>query len=886
MRELTELFQSICVPTQNEPRPSAEEISQYLHDLAKRLKIEVNVEEGKRLDNRYTVSRTLGQGSMARTYLARDEVSDEIFALKQFLNPSSSAVEQAKNEFKVLCKLQHYNLPRVYEVFPPTNDVHVKMGYIPGPTLQEMEKELPWTLEKWWNFAQGLMSAVEELEKYGILHRDIKPANIILHQEDQHPVLIDFGFAIPVDTEKSLAGTPLYLPPEAFTSPKPPVSSDRYATAVVLFKTLTGFLPFADNSNGKERILQIPLEVSSPKIYRLAEVLLKALSNNSEERFRSAGELREQLQNIVLAPERIPEEQKQRQRLQINPWVDDLRSLYHNSQTGNENNRGLDTDFVRKTYVETALDRELLPTLFQALPQVVFLSGNPGDGKTAFLEQVRIHLEDLGAEQVFADASGWEWRYKNHIFRSCYDASESNQGQSADEQLTQKLSGLEGNLHPEQSLTVLIAINDGRLLDFFARYRQRFGWLASQISLRKSEQLERDVWLIDLKKRSFVALPGSDELAIFQDVLQVLLEIDQWQICQECAAKELCPIRQNVQRLNRANISHRLERLFLLAHLRKQRHITMRDLRSAIAYIVTGNLGCADVHQIFEDESKQASLTNYAYWQLIFASEEGRRADSLLSDFVLLDPGRFAHPRLDRFLHFYQGEEYKGKRLLLFRNKIDLSRQRFLSEREWIAAFKRRLYFEMPTEIEGSLSLPKLNWERLLPYNHANTFFNALRGKEDFEALKNQLALGLLRSNEGVAGISTKEQLSITVESSEEHQLIVLKQFPLSEFHLQIDQSQTSEGIEFIPEILIFEHHTGTPRLEITLDLFELLMRLSQGLQAGVPEYIPLLEDLKMFKSALLLQETRDLVLIENKQKIHYITQRNGKIVRSDVPLD
>jgi serine/threonine protein kinase len=58
--------------------------------------------------------------------------------------------------------------------------------------------------------------------------------------------LIDFGFVTPVDMEKSLAGTLHYLPPEAFTSSKPPMSSDRYATAVVLFKTLTGQLPFED----------------------------------------------------------------------------------------------------------------------------------------------------------------------------------------------------------------------------------------------------------------------------------------------------------------------------------------------------------------------------------------------------------------------------------------------------------------------------------------------------------------------------------------------------------------------------------------------------------------------------------------------------------------
>ncbi|QBD82561.1 hypothetical protein EPA93_43970 [Ktedonosporobacter rubrisoli] len=887
IQELTECLQAICGTEQYEERPRASEVAQTLRDLSKRLKIEASIQEKKRLDNRYIVHSILGQGSTARTYLAFDEISDEWFALKQFLNPSSAAAEQAKNEFKALCKLQHPNLPRIYEISPLTNDVHIKMSRIPGPTLQEVEQELPWSIDKWWNFALGLMSAVEELEKHNILHRDIKPSNIILHEDDQRPVLIDFGFAIPTNVEKSLAGTLHYLPPEAFTSSRPPASSDRYATAVVLFKTLTGQLPFKETSHGYERSLGIPTDVTNPIRLRLAETLLKALANNPEERFTSTKELREHLQTILLAPEivTVPPEQTQASSLLVNPWVNKLRSLYRNSLLGNENNRGLDNDFVRDTYVDTGLDSELLPLLFKVKPRVIFLSGNPGDGKTAFLERVRQHISQSGGKEVKSDKSGWEWHYQGHVYRSCYDASEANRGQSADEQLSQKLAGLEGEEQATIPLTVLVAINDGRLLDFFSRYRQRFGWLSRQLSVKGPELKDRPAWLIDLKKRAFVALPESDGLSIFQEILLSLLDIDNWQICQGCSAKAICPIRKNIQKLNKANTTHRLEQLFLLTHLRRQQHITMRDLRSAIAYIATGDLGCSDVHQIYQGGSNLSNLTRYDYWQLVFAPQESKRLDAIFNDFLTLDPGQFSNPRLDRFLHFHQEEEHKARRAQLFRDKTDLARRRFSNEQEWIAAFKRRLYFEAPNEIAHSLGLPHLRWEQLLPYKHAGTFFAALKGQADLEALKAQLAFGLLRSSSGVAGIATQGQLSITVEASEEHQLIVLKQFPLADFRLSVDHPQHSEVIEAIPEILILEHESRTPRMEITLDLFELLMRLATGLQPGAQEYVPLLEDLKIFKSTLLLQETRDLVLIENKQKVHYITQQNGKIVRSNVPL-
>lgn len=887
IQELTECLRAICEAEQFDERPHASEIAHILSDLAKRLRIEVSIEEGKRLDNRYIVNRVLGQGSTARTYLAVDEISDEVFALKQFLNPSSSTAEQAKNEFKLFWKLQHPNLRRIYDILPLTNDVHVKMEYIHGPTLQEVEQDLPWKIDRWWSFAQGLLSAVEELERNGILHRDIKPSNIILHETDQHPVLIDFGFATPVDLEKSFAGTFLYVPPEAFISSKPPASSDRYATAVVLFKTLTGHSPFGAQSQGAERTLSIPSTVTHPVQRKLAEVLLKALAQNPVERFATTKELREQLQNILLAPEITISSVPTRSVLKplVNPWVNQLRSLYRNSRLGNENNRGLDDDFVRDTYVETRLDQDLLPLLFERKPRVIFLSGNPGDGKTAFLEQVRAYLEKNGGQHLSSDKSGWEWNYQGHIFRSCYDASESNQGQSADEQLTAKLTGLEGDQPPQAEVTVLVAINDGRLLDFFDHHRQRFGWLAQQLGHKKL-QLDHLVWLIDLKRRAFITLPESEDLSIFQDVLLNLLDIDNWKVCQECSARDICPIRQNITKLNRSTITHRLERLFLLSHLRRLQHITMRDLRSAIAYIATADLGCDDVHNMYENENNLARLTQYDYWQLVFADQGSARQDPLFADFATLDPGLFAYPRLDRFLHFHQEEEHRAQRSLLYRDRADLSRRRFSDEDEWISAVKRRLYFEMADDTGKLLVSSDIRWEHLLPYQHADTFFAALNGQTDLEALKDQLARGLLRSSEGVVGISTEGLLSVVVEASEKHQLVVLKQFPLAEFRLIVDHPTSSELVEAIPEILVLEHgKNGMPRLEITLDLFELLMRLASGLQTGAPEYEPLLEDLKMFKSALLLQETHNLVVIENKQKIHYITQHAGKIVRSDVPL-
>ncbi len=721
-----------------------------------------------------------------------------------------------------------------------------------------------------------------------LLHRDIKPANIILHEGDNRPVLIDFGFAVRQGTFGQPAGTPLYLPPEAFSvSPSIPfpLSCDRYAVGVILFKALLGYIPFHITDGGGRRLMP-PEQIVDAKIRRIAAVLLKAVSNDPSERPATTAQMRQELQTALLAVEELPQVVELQER--VNPWVNDIRSLYRNSDIGNKNNRGLDSEFVQGTYVLTALDERLLPAIFSMKPKVVFLCGNPGDGKTAFLEKVQEALLKQQARRIRNDPSGWEWEWDGHCYRSCYDASESHEGLSADEQLTNKLQGLEGANKPTANLTVLIAINDGRLADYFIRHQGRFAWLSRQLeTARDASEVEGlDVWVIDLKKRAFVNLPDADKDSVFRQVLQRLVAADKWQICEACAAQTICPLRNNALALRKPRVVQRLEYLFLLSHLRRQRHTTMRDLRSALAYLITGNKSCKQVHAARHGEDAGASLVDVAYWQSAFAPME--QHDELLAELMPLDPARFPHPHLDRFLHFHQTAKDAKLRSLLFTDKSDLSLQRFKSESAWIAAFKRRLYFDAgkPTQAaqNGLNSLvPKLRWLTLLPYQYSKLFMMLLDGRLDderMEDLRETVAFGLLRSD-GIMEDVPAGKLSVKVSASTEQQLVILKQLSLEEFELLVEYPQGTNMVERLPEIVVLQHSSGTPRLEITLDLFELLVRMAEGLQPTAPEFRPLLEDLKLFKDALLLGETHDLVLIENQHRVHLVTQREGKIVRT-----
>ncbi len=240
--ELSTLFKESVIPEKGTKPPSAKEIAFRLNDLARRLRVEIQGDtvEGRLLDKRYRVRRLLGRGTMANTYLASDNDFESLglFALKQYISPSE-VLQQAAAEFDTMRNISSRYFPRIFDIYPPQNEVHVKMEHIPGPTLQQVEVEFPWPLERWWSFTQDLLNAVEALEEKQLLHRDIKPANIILHEADNRPVLIDFGFAIRQGTPGQIAGTPLYLPPETFSASVAsafPLTCDRYAIGVILFK--------------------------------------------------------------------------------------------------------------------------------------------------------------------------------------------------------------------------------------------------------------------------------------------------------------------------------------------------------------------------------------------------------------------------------------------------------------------------------------------------------------------------------------------------------------------------------------------------------------------------------------------------------------------------
>ncbi|MCK5716927.1 MAG: hypothetical protein KAH77_05505, partial [Thiomargarita sp.] len=341
-----------------------------------------------------------------------------------------------------------------------------------------------------------------------------------------------------------------------------------------------------------------------------------------------------------------------------NEWVNNLLRLYQHSLIGNKENRGLESEFAHDTYIPTRLDTKLIDAIVAHEYSIVFLTGNPGDGKTAFLEKVydKFKSRELKAMTKIKDAAGWVVTYRNITYAACYDASESYQEQSADDRLKILFSPFKGDVKPN-NYVVLMAINDGKLHSFFhlPAIQQDFPWL-SQTVIHKAFKTEngvkdKSIEIVNLKERTLIDLElgpeHNTESSLFDKLLLLFTDKQHWEICHTCASQSDCPIFANARALGFSDTAQqsrtRLKTFFAISHLRRHRHNTMRDVRSALSFIITGNWNCQSVH---DNIGVPVALQEKRYFNSIFSAK-----DDTLQEFIELDPARIALSQLDRQLN-------------------------------------------------------------------------------------------------------------------------------------------------------------------------------------------------------------------------------------------
>ncbi|MEX1364183.1 MAG: serine/threonine-protein kinase [Nannocystaceae bacterium] len=265
---------------------------------------------------RYRLEEEIGRGGMGIVYRARDPELDRAVAIKLVQAQPFAHYDRLRarllKEAKVLAKLTHPNVVRVYDCGQHEGEVYLAMEYVEGSTLRRWQQEQPHRsiLDAYAKAARGL-AAAHDLD---IIHRDFKPDNVLV-ASDGRVLVGDFGLAglvdggdAPVDglsAEDSeippgsatrtgaLLGTPTYMAPEQLRGELATPSSDQFAFCVSLWEALTGDRPF--EAEAKELLLE-QIEgrkaVGTAKIpRRLRGRLLKGLAVDPQARFEHVGVL-------------------------------------------------------------------------------------------------------------------------------------------------------------------------------------------------------------------------------------------------------------------------------------------------------------------------------------------------------------------------------------------------------------------------------------------------------------------------------------------------------------------------------------------------------------------------------------------------------------------
>ncbi|HMO52333.1 MAG TPA: serine/threonine-protein kinase [Kiritimatiellia bacterium] len=253
----------------------------------------------------YVIDRSLGHGSMATVYLARDATGHEV-ALKVFQEGpgvSATMLERFRREAEASKKLRrHPNIMKVYATGHEGSYHYIVMEPVHNSrTFDDCITNTPMPIEDVVGVIIKIARALHFAHTRNIVHRDVKPTNIMM-DEFGEPLLTDFGVAALIDWPTctitgALTGTPLYMSPEQARAERAGPESDVYSLAVVLYEALTGVLPYSAQHAAPVKNVLDAVKNELPKRPRshrkdispdLEAVMMKALEKKPEDRYPDA----------------------------------------------------------------------------------------------------------------------------------------------------------------------------------------------------------------------------------------------------------------------------------------------------------------------------------------------------------------------------------------------------------------------------------------------------------------------------------------------------------------------------------------------------------------------------------------------------------------------
>jgi serine/threonine-protein kinase len=270
------------------------------------------------LSDQYTLEREIGIGGMATVYLARDIKHDRQVALKVLRPELSSAMgaERFPREIRLVASFNHPHILSLYDSGQSAGFLYYVMPFVEGETLaQRLQREHQLPISDTLRILGEVADALAYAHERGVVHRDIKPANVLL--SGRHAVVADFGVAKALaasagdqlTTVGIAVGTPQYMAPEqAMGEAGIDHRVDIYALGCLAYEMLTGEPPFSGRSAQAVLSAHVMETVADPREKRatipdaLAELVMKCLDKQPADRWQSAAEVRNRLEELHATP--------------------------------------------------------------------------------------------------------------------------------------------------------------------------------------------------------------------------------------------------------------------------------------------------------------------------------------------------------------------------------------------------------------------------------------------------------------------------------------------------------------------------------------------------------------------------------------------------------
>jgi serine/threonine-protein kinase len=265
--------------------------------------------KGQKINDRYQIIKTIGEGGMANVYLAYDTILDRNVAVKVLrgdLATDEKFVRRFQREALSASSLSHPNIVEVYDVGEDNGSYYIVMEYIEGKHLKQLlKKRGSLTLTEVVDIMIQVTDGMSAAHDSYIIHRDIKPQNIMI-LENGLIKITDFGIAMALNSTQltqtnSVMGSVHYLPPEQASGKGATIQSDVYSMGILMYELLTGELPFRGDNAVEIALKHIKEPFPSvkdklPNIPQSIENIIKrATAKNVKNRYADAREMHDDL---------------------------------------------------------------------------------------------------------------------------------------------------------------------------------------------------------------------------------------------------------------------------------------------------------------------------------------------------------------------------------------------------------------------------------------------------------------------------------------------------------------------------------------------------------------------------------------------------------------